>query len=187
VDFLTKISGTFSHSFRFFLRVFHKFSRGDGGIALACVGEGLSIPPLSEKKYLAGAKASIAKTTHLGSRARTMLSRTFLTPLDMPSGPATTRHTIDRCEAWCEKRECTTEMTLVGRRDRAAKGIFASLRQRDFSLSRDRPMPWPRVGDPRFAEVAKGMPKETGDHLVRWQLQKATWKEQERVIRKLQF
>ena len=26
-------------------------------------------------------------------------------------------------------------------------------------------MPWPRVGDPRFAEVAKGMPKETGDHL----------------------
>ena len=41
-------------------------------------------------------------------------------------------------------------------RDHAAKGIFASLRQRDFSLSQDRPMPWPRVGDPRFVEVAEG-------------------------------
>jgi hypothetical protein len=52
------------------------------------------------------------------------------------------------------------------RRDHAAKGIFASSRQRDFSLARHRPMPWPRVGDPRFAEVAKGMSKETGDHPV---------------------
>jgi hypothetical protein len=31
----------------------------------------------------------------------------------------------------------------------------------------------PRVGDPRFAEVAKGMPEETGDHLVRWQATKS--------------
>ncbi len=34
-------------------------------------------------------------------------------------------------------------------------------------------MPMPRVGDARFAEVAKGMPKETGDHLVRWQATKS--------------
>jgi hypothetical protein len=45
----------------------------------------------------------------------------------------------------------------------------------------------PRLGDPRFAEVAKGMPQETGDHLVRWQATKSYTELQERAIRKLRF
>jgi hypothetical protein len=89
VDFVTKISGAFSHSFRVFLRVFHMFCCGDGGIGiLACVGEGAEYPTALRKKRVSGLEKKMEKQRSPGSA---------------PSGRGFSRHawSIVRCFVPC--------------------------------------------------------------------------------------